>query len=137
MQFALYFFLLPCLHSLYTTPVFLISSYGRGCGNIEPTTRHFDLFSPPLSCSPYTLYTVQFQFTGHSLDLSDNVLHNWMFPHHCIWHTIGPKSFLFGTTQFSLWAIGAVKYDYIVTNSINSLLIGSRCISNGTHTNHF
>ena len=31
---------------------------------------------------------------------------------------------------------GAVNYDYIVTNSINSLLIGSRCISNGTHTNH-
>ena len=31
---------------------------------------------------------------------------------------------------------GAVNYDYIVTNSINSLLIGSRCILNGTHTNH-
>ena len=29
---------------------------------------------------------------------------------------------------------GAVNYDYIVTNSINSLLIGSRCILNGTHT---
>ena len=28
---------------------------------------------------------------------------------------------------------GAVNYDYIVTNS---LLIGSRCIPNGTHTNH-
>ena len=32
---------------------------------------------------------------------------------------------------------GAVNYDYIVTNSINSLLIGSRCILNGAHTNHF
>ena len=42
-----------------------------------------------------------------------------------IWHTIGPKSFLFGTAQFSLWASGAVNYDYIVTNSINSMLIGS------------
>ena len=42
------------------------------------------------------------------------------------WHTIGRKSFLFGTAQFSLWASGAVNYDYIVTNSINSLLIGSR-----------
>ena len=31
---------------------------------------------------------------------------------------------------------GAVNYDYIVTNSINSLLIGSRCIPNGAHTNH-
>ena len=31
---------------------------------------------------------------------------------------------------------GAVNYDYIVTNSINSLLIGSKCILNGAHTNH-
>ena len=31
---------------------------------------------------------------------------------------------------------GTVNYDYIVTNSINSLLIDSRCIPNGTHTNH-
>ena len=54
-----------------------------------------------------------------------------------MWHTIGPKSFLFGTAQFALWASGAVNYDYIVTNSINSLLIGSRCILNGAHTNHF
>ena len=53
-----------------------------------------------------------------------------------IWRTIGPKSFLFGTAQFSLWASGTVNYDYIITNSINSLLIGSRCIPNGTHTNH-
>ena len=32
---------------------------------------------------------------------------------------------------------GAVIYEYIVTNSINSLLIGSRCtcIPNGAHTN--
>ena len=35
---------------------------------------------------------------------------------------IGPKSFSFGTAQFSLWARGTVNYDYIVTNS---LLIGS------------
>ena len=28
---------------------------------------------------------------------------------------------------------GAVNYDYIITNSINSLLIRSRCIPNGTH----
>ena len=53
-----------------------------------------------------------------------------------IWHTIGPKSFLFGTAQFSLWASGAVNYDYFVTNSINSLLIGSRCIPNCAHDNH-
>ena len=51
-----------------------------------------------------------------------------------IWRTIGPKSFLFGTL---FGPDGAVNYDYIVTNSINSLLIGSRCIPNGTHTNHW
>ena len=32
----------------------------------------------------------------------------------------GAKSFLFGAAQFSLWASGAVNYDYIVSNSINS-----------------
>ena len=37
-----------------------------------------------------------------------------------IWCTIG---FLFGTAQFSLWASSTVNYDYIVTNSINYLLI--------------
>ena len=31
---------------------------------------------------------------------------------------------------------GAVNYDYIVTNSINVLLNSSKCIANGTHTNH-
>ena len=31
---------------------------------------------------------------------------------------------------------GAVNYDYIVTNSINYLLISSRCIPNGTHDSH-
>ena len=31
---------------------------------------------------------------------------------------------------------GAVNYDYIITNSINSSLIGSRCIPNGAHTDH-
>ena len=53
-----------------------------------------------------------------------------------MWRTIGPKSFLFGTAQYSLWASGAVNYDYIVTNNIKSLLIGSRCIPNDAHTNH-
>ena len=31
---------------------------------------------------------------------------------------------------------GTVNYDCIVTNSIKSLLIGSRCIPNGAHNNH-
>ena len=34
-------------------------------------------------------------------------------------------------------SIHLVSYNYIVTNSINSLLIGSRCIPIGTHTIHF
>ena len=62
-----------------------IYMYIQKCGNIEPITGHFDLFSPLLSCSPYTLYTALFQFTGHSLDLLDKVLHDWLFPHHCIY----------------------------------------------------
>ena len=55
--------------------------YAQGCGNVEPTAGHFGLFLPFLSCSSYTLYTVQFHFTRHLLDLSDNVLHDWLFPH--------------------------------------------------------
>ena len=46
----------------------------------------------------------------------------------------GSKSFLFGTAYFSLW--GNCRVNYIVTNSINCLLIGSRCIPNGAQTNH-
>ena len=42
----------------------------------------------------------------------------------------------YGIAHFSPWASGTVNHDYIVTNSINSLLIGSRCIPNGAHTNH-
>ena len=38
--------------------------------------------------------------------------------------------------SFLIGPDGAVNYDYIITNSINSLLIGSRCIPNGAYTNH-
>ena len=31
---------------------------------------------------------------------------------------------------------GTVNYDYIVTNSINFLLIGLKCIPNDAHTNY-
>ena len=88
------------LHSLYTTPVFLISSYSQGCGNIEPTTGHFDLFSPPLSCYiqfSFSLPDTRFIYFHHpcpviyssvsvyrTLDLLDNVLHDLLFPHYCI-----------------------------------------------------
>ena len=40
-----------------------------------------------------------------------------------IWRTIGPKSFLFGTAQSSVWASGAVNFDYIVTNNNNNNFI--------------
>ena len=35
--------------------------WGQGSGNIEPTTRHFDIFSPLLSCSHIPVY-MQFNF---------------------------------------------------------------------------
>ena len=40
------------------------------CGSSEPIAGHFGLFSTLLSCSPFTLYTAQFQFTRHSLAMS-------------------------------------------------------------------
>ena len=50
-----------------------------------------------------------------------------------IWCTIGQKSFLFGTARSHFGQDGADNYDYIITSSINSLLIGSRHIPNGPH----
>ena len=47
-----------------------------------------------------------------------------------IWRTIGPISLALHSSLFG--PDGVVNFDYIVTNSINSLLIGSRCIPN-TH----
>ena len=37
-----------------------------------------------LSCFSNTLYTAQFQFTGHSLDLTDNVLQDWLLMNNII-----------------------------------------------------
>ena len=54
----------------------------QGFGNSEPIAEHFDLFSTLLlSHFPFILYTAQFQFAGRSLDLSDNVLYDWLFPY--------------------------------------------------------
>ena len=69
------------MHIRYTCTCISTMYYAQGCGNIEPTAGHFGLFLSFLSCSSYTLYTVQFHFTRHLLDLSDNVLHDWLFPH--------------------------------------------------------
>ena len=41
---------------------------------IYQKVRSSQVCEPLLSCSPYTLHTVQFQIIGHSLDLLDNVL---------------------------------------------------------------
>ena len=43
-----------------------------------------------------------------------------------------PKELLIQHYTVLFWASGAVNYEYVVTNSINSQLIGSRCIPNGT-----
>ena len=53
-------------------------AHNLGYGNIQPIGRYLD---PLLSCSPYTLYTVQFQFTEHLLQLLNNVPYDWLFPH--------------------------------------------------------
>ena len=47
-----------------------------------------------------------------------------------------PKELLIWHCTVLSLASGAISYDCIVTNSINCLLIGSRCIPNGTHTNY-
>ena len=54
-----------------------------------------------------------------------------------IWHTPLAQTASYLAQHSSLFGPdGAVNYDYIITNSINSLLISSRCIPNGAHTNH-
>ena len=40
-----------------------------------------------------------------------------------IWRTVGPKSFLFGTAQFSLWANGAVNYEFMIILSLTALTL--------------
>ena len=70
-------------------------------------------------------YTITCIYIYYTYKLTDENIHIHTYTHtsvfdKLIWRTIGPKGFLFGTTQFSLWARGAVNYDYVVTNSINS-----------------
>ena len=68
-------------------------------------------------------YTLTCIYIYYTYKLTDENIHIYTYTltsvfDKLIWCTIGPKSFLFGTTQFSLWARGAVKYDYVVTNSL-------------------
>ena len=77
------------------------------------------------------------------IDITDivNLLDGYTYPSVFLMSSYGTPfaqwaSYLARTAQFSLWASGAVIYNYIVTNCINCLLIGSRRISNGSHTNY-
>ena len=94
-----YYYLLLLLLPHVCLTIMTTFSYTQGCGNIGPTTGHFDLFS--LLSSPLLLYTVRFQFTGHSLDLSDNVLYDWLFPHH--WLYIVNNDRLFQHSVLVIW----------------------------------
>ena len=69
-------------HRFHTNIHVLCICIHRG---VEILSQLLDLFSPLLSCSPYSLYTAQFQFIEKLIDLSDNVLHAWLFPHHCLY----------------------------------------------------
>ena len=57
---------------------------------------------------------------GHICVPTCTCIYICMYVHMCV--SVFLISFLFGTAQFSH---GTVNYDYIVTNSINCLLIGS------------
>ena len=88
------------------------------------------------------MYNIQWTMYMYLYTNTNSILCKYMYIYisvfnKLIWCTFGPKSSLFGSAQLSLWASGTVNYDYIVTNSINSLLIGSKCFPNGAHTNHF
>ena len=53
-----------------------------------------------------------------------------------MWMTFSKMFITVWSSVFDKLIWCTVNYDYIVTNSINSLLIGSRCIHNGSHTKH-
>ena len=69
--------------------LFRFYAHIQECGNSEPTAGHFGLFSPLLSCSPYTLCTVQFQYTRHSLDYWKMSCMTGCF------HTTGHKNYMY------------------------------------------
>ena len=90
-----------------------------GSWNIESTAGHFDPFSLLLSCSPNTLYAVQFQFTGHSLDLSNNILHDWLFP----LHWAQPKESMVGLNRVSTYQnatyVVSLFVEHFITQSLD------------------
>ena len=74
----------------------------------------------------------------------DYILHNtyiqiyiYTYTQACTSASLAQRAFYLALHSSLFGPDGAVNYDYIVTNSINSLLIGSTCILNGTHNNQF
>ena len=63
----------------YSNSIVLLYTFTDRVWNIDPITGHFDLHH---SC-PALIYFVHslVSIYGHSLDLYDNVLRNWLFPY--------------------------------------------------------
>ena len=103
----------------------------------HPVIDHsfYDSFCP--LCKKYKLTQILGSLLEYSLPPRNVLLPSkTLYIIELIQRTIGPKN-LIGTAVLFLWPDGAVNYDYVVTNSINSLLIDSRCIPNGAHTNRY
>ena len=81
----------PCFKSyqkLWCTWIFFCKFHLWSCQSTctVHVNRVVETLRQLLSLYPYTctLYSVQFQLTGHSLHYFIVVLHDWLFPHHCI-----------------------------------------------------
>ena len=61
--------------------MFLYGCGYQGCGNSELIAGYFYLFPTRSTYSPYTFHTAQLQFTKHLLQILDNALQDWLFPH--------------------------------------------------------
>ena len=66
--------------------IFITKAY-RG---VKTLSQLPDILTSLLSCSSYTVLSVQ--FSSNLLDLSDNVLYDWLFPHHCFYSYINDNS---------------------------------------------
>ena len=69
-------------------------------------------------------------------------LHYWVTVQPChsvfdklVWHTIGQRASYFALHSSLFRPVVQLILINIITNSINSLLFGAKCIPNGTHTN--
>ena len=77
----------------------------------------------------YILYTVQCKITGHSLDLSDNVLYDWLFPHtDCYCYVNGDDVHV---TNITTCTYVLVVYVSILL-TLNFICILDTCMTRGT-----